>query len=89
MPVCPLEVSFRPITSERAQQRVAGVDQAEEAAVGVAEIGHGVERDVRHGPAEHEVEGEQVLERRRRQAVATLRTGAEQCCKKREPVSAR
>ena len=49
--------------------RVAGVDQPEEAPVGVAEIGHGVERDVGHGLAEDQVEGQQVLDRRSRQAV--------------------
>ena len=37
-------------------ERVAGIDGFEEAAIGIAEIGHGIERDVRHGLAEHHVE---------------------------------
>ena len=69
MPVWPLEVSLRPITRERACIVSPGIDQAQEAPVGVAEIGHGVERDVGHGLAEHEMECQQVLDRRRRQAV--------------------
>ena len=48
------------------RQRVARIDGLEEAAVGVAEIGDGVERDVRHRLAEHDVEGEQVVDRARR-----------------------
>ena len=50
---------------ERAQ-RVAGIDRAAEIAAGVAEIGDGIERDVRHGLAEHDVEDEQVVDRRAR-----------------------
>ena len=38
----------------------------QEAAVGVAEIGDRIERDVRHGLAEHDVEDQQVVDRRAR-----------------------
>ena len=47
-------------------QRVAGIDGFEEAAIGIAEIGHGVERDIGHGLAEHHVENQQIVERRAR-----------------------
>src|SRR3546814_8813742 len=39
------------------------------AAVGIAEVGDRVQRDIRHRLAEHHVEGEQVVHRRRRQAA--------------------
>ena len=48
-------------------QAVARIEQRAEAAVGIAEVGDRVARDVRHAAAEHQVEGEQVLERRPRQ----------------------
>ena len=43
-------------------QRVARIDRLQEAAIGVAEIGDGVERDVGHGLAEHDMEREQVVD---------------------------
>ena len=48
------------------RQRVAGIDRLEKAAGGVAEIGDRVERDVGDRLAEHDVEGEQVVDRRLR-----------------------
>ena len=47
-------------------QRVARIDRAQEAAVRVAEVRDRIERDVRHGLAEHDVEHQQVVERRGR-----------------------
>src|SRR3546814_86249 len=51
------------------RERVAGIDRRQEAAVGIAEVGDRVQRDIRHRLAEHHVEGEQVVHRRRRQAA--------------------
>ena len=48
-------------------QAVARIEQRAEAAVGIAEVGDGVARDVGHGAAEHQVKGQQILERRPRQ----------------------
>ena len=45
------------------RQGLARIDRPAEPALGVAEIGERVEGDVRHGLAEHHVEGEQVVER--------------------------
>ena len=47
-------------------QAVAGIDRRAEPALGVAEIGDGVERDVRHGLAEDHVEDQQIVDRRTR-----------------------
>ena len=44
-------------------ERVAGIDRLQEAAVGVAEIGDRVERDVGHRLAEHDMKGEQIVDR--------------------------
>ena len=66
MPVLRLEFSLRPMTSETARQRVARIDRREEAAIGIAEIGDRIERDVRHGLAEHDVEDQQIVDRRAR-----------------------
>ena len=43
-------------------QRLARIDRLEKAPVRIAEIGDGVERDVGHGLAEHDVEDEPVVE---------------------------
>ncbi len=51
------------MTSELEAKRVAGIDRGQKAAVGIAEIGHGVERNVGHGLAEHDVEHQQVVDR--------------------------
>ena len=45
-------------------ERVAGIDGFEEVAIGIAEIGHGVERNVRHRLAEHHVENQEIVNRR-------------------------
>ena len=47
---------------------VAGIDRHAPAELGIAEIGDGIERDVRHGLADHDMEDQQVVERRARQA---------------------
>ena len=44
-------------------ERVAGKDRLQEPAIGVAEIGDRVERDVGDGLAEHDMEGEQIVDR--------------------------
>ena len=44
------------------RQRVAGKDRLQEPAIGVAEIGDRIERDVGHGFAEHDMEGEQIVD---------------------------
>ncbi len=43
-------------------QRVAGIDGGQEAELGIAEIGDGVARNVRHGLADDDVEDEQVVD---------------------------
>jgi hypothetical protein len=45
-------------------ESVAGMDRRENAAGGIAEIGNRVERDVRYGLAEHDVEDEEIIDRR-------------------------
>ena len=45
-------------------ERVAGKDRLQEAAIGIAEIGDGIERDVGHRLAEHDVEDQQIVDRR-------------------------
>ena len=45
-------------------QRCARIDRLQEPATGVAQIGDGVEGDVGHRLAEHDVENEQVVDRR-------------------------
>ena len=45
------------------RERVAGIDGLQKPAVGVAEIGDRVQRDVGHRLAEHDVEGEQIVDR--------------------------
>src|SRR5262249_52829148 len=44
----------------------AGIDRRENTAGGIAEIGNRVERDVRYGLAEHDVEDEEIVDRRAR-----------------------
>ncbi len=44
-------------------ERVAGKNRLQEPAIGVAEVGHGVQRYVGHGLAEHDMEGEQIVDR--------------------------
>ena len=51
----------------RRGQRVAGPDRQEPARLGIAEVRHGVEADVRHGLAEDEVEGGEIVDRAPRQ----------------------
>ncbi len=51
-------------------ERVAGIDRLQEATVGVTEIGHGIERDVRDCLAEDDVKHQEVVERRARIAQA-------------------
>ncbi len=47
------------------RERVARIDRLEEAPIGIAEIGDGIERNVRHRLAEDDVKDEQVVDRRR------------------------
>ena len=49
-------------------QRVARIEQSAEPAIGIAEVGDGVERHVRHAASERQVEGQQIVERRPRQS---------------------
>ena len=49
-------------------QRGARVDGLEKPAIGIAKIGNRIERDIRHGLAEHHVEHQQIVERRARVA---------------------
>src|SRR5262249_15195850 len=44
-------------------ESVSGIDRHEQAAGGIAEIGDRVERDVRYGLAEHDVEDEEIIDR--------------------------
>ena len=47
-------------------ERVAGIDRREKAAIGITEIGDRIQRDIRHGLAEHDMEHQQVVDRRAR-----------------------
>src|SRR5262245_42882025 len=47
-------------------ESVAGIDRCENTAGGIAEIGNRVERDVRYGLAEHDVEDEEIVDGRAR-----------------------
>ncbi len=47
-------------------QRIARIDGLAEITAGIAEIGDGVERNVGHGLAEHDVEHQQIVDRRAR-----------------------
>ena len=49
------------------RQAVAGPDRRAERAIGIAQVGDRVQRDVRHRLAEHRVEHQQVVERRARE----------------------
>ena len=59
-------VLLEPDDLGRRRQRIAGIDGLQEAAVGVAEVGDGIERDFRRRLAEHDVEGQQIVEGRTR-----------------------
>ena len=85
MPVLWLEFSFRPITSDTALKRVARIDRLEETAVGIAEIGDRIERNVRHRLAEHDMKHQQVVERRVRIADGLRAKASEDCTAKRGP----
>ena len=50
-------------------QRIAGIDRLQPAPLGIAEIGHRVQRHVRHGLAEDQVERRPVVERTGRQTA--------------------
>ena len=63
MPVLRFEFSLSPITSDVADSVSPGIDRLQETAFGIAEIGDRIERDVRHGLAEHDVENEQIVDR--------------------------
>ena len=64
MPVLRLEFSLSPITSDTAVIVSRANTGAQKLATGVAEVGDGVERDIRHGLAEHDVEHQEVVDRR-------------------------
>ena len=49
--------------------RVARIQRLEKQPLGVAQVGHGVQADVRHGLAEDHVEGDQRIDRRAAQAA--------------------
>ena len=66
MPLFLLEFSLTPITFGGRGERVAGIDGGEKAELGIAEIGDGVARDVRHGLADDDVEDEEIVDRRAR-----------------------
>ena len=68
--VLAVRVLLQPDDLGGGRERVAGIDGLEEAHIGVAEIGDGVPRDVRHRLAEHDVEHEHVVDRRGRIADA-------------------
>ena len=48
------------------RQRITGIDGGEKAAGGIAEIGHRIDRNIGHGLAEHDVEHQQIIDRRLR-----------------------
>ena len=56
---------LQPDHLRRGRERIAGIDRLEEAPIGIAEIGDGIERDIRHRLAEDDMEHEQVVDRRR------------------------
>ena len=70
----PVGILLEPDHLREGGQGRARIDGFDEAALGIAEIGHRIERDVRHGLAEHGVEDEQIVQRRLRKAEA-LRKG--------------
>ena len=51
------------MTSETERQRIARIDGLQKPAVGVAEVGDGVQRDIRRRFAEYDVKGQQIVER--------------------------
>jgi hypothetical protein len=53
----------------RGPDRVAGIDRAEPARLGVAEVRHRVQRDIRHRFAEDDVKRGEIVERAFRQAA--------------------
>ena len=57
------------------RQRVPGRHRGEEAPLRIAQIGHGVQADVRHRLAEHHVEHQQRVERRGGQTAGTCEFG--------------
>ena len=59
----PDHLGFRP-------QRIAGPDRCQPASLRVAKVGHGVQRYIRHGFAEHDVKGNHIVQRAGRQAAA-------------------
>ena len=61
-----IRILFEPDNFRHRRQRVARIDRFHEAAIGVAEIGNRVERDVRRRLAEDNVEHQHVVERRAR-----------------------
>jgi hypothetical protein len=68
-------------------ERITRIDRVAKTAGRVAEVGDGIERDVRYGPAKDHVEGEQVVHRGARKAQAVGECVRELVAK-RVPVSA-
>ena len=59
----PVRVLLEPDHLRNGGERVAGKNRLQEPAIGVAEIGDRVQRDVGHRLAEHDMEGEQIVDR--------------------------
>ena len=59
----PVRVFLEPDDLRGRRQRIACKHRLREPAIGVAEIGDRVERDVGHRLAEHDMEGEQIVDR--------------------------
>ena len=52
-------------------QRIAGSHRHPKAPLGIAKVGHRIERDIRHGFAEHHMERRHIVQRSRRQSQGT------------------
>jgi hypothetical protein len=55
-------VLFQPDDFGNRIQRGAWIDGLEKPAIGVAQIGNGIKRDVRHGLAEHDMKHQQIVD---------------------------
>ena len=58
----PVRVLLEPDHLRNGRERIAGKNRLQKPAIGIAEIGDRVQRDVRHRLAEHDMEGEQIVD---------------------------
>src|SRR3546814_1341396 len=70
-------------------QCVAGIDGRKKAALRVAEIGNGIERDIRHGLAEDHVEGKQRSEEHTSELKSLMRISYAVYCSKKTQITSR